>query len=301
MSGASSLVSANELSLAFGHQRLLEGVTIAVAPGEKVGLVGRNGSGKTTLLKILADEMNPDGGDISRRRGLRIGYLPQDFELDGSKTVRENIEAGAADLIGWLRRYETGQGSEAELGELLHDIEHADGWNLETRIRTEAAALGVPPLDALVAPLSGGEKRRVALCRALAAQPDLLLLDEPTNHLDAETIQWLEGTLRAFPGAVIFVTHDRYFLDVIATRIIEMADGRAYSHPGNYTAYLESKAIRQGVAEQSERRRQRFLSVELAWVRSGARAQRTKAQHRMRAYYQLAEWKRRRKSARWIC
>src|SRR6185503_9892734 len=140
----------------------------------------------------------------------------------------------------------------------------------------------------LVATLSGGEKRRVALCRALASQPDLLLLDEPTNHLDAETIRWLEEFLRAFPGAVIFVTHDRYFLDVIATRVIEIADGRAFSHPGNYTAYLESKAIRQQITEQSERRRQRFLKVELAWVRSGARAQRTKAQHRMRGYYELA-------------
>jgi ABC transport system ATP-binding/permease protein len=283
-----SLISANELALAFGHQQLLEGVTLAVAPGEKVGLVGRNGSGKTSLLKILAGDMNPDGGEISRRRSLRIGYLPQEFELDGSKTVRQNIEAGAADLIGWLRRYEGGEGSEAELGELLHNIEHADGWNLETRIRTEASALGVPPLDALVGPLSGGEKRRVALCRALAAQPDLLLLDEPTNHLDAETIRWLEEFLRGFAGAVIFVTHDRYFLDVIATRIIEIAEGRAYSHPGNYTAYLESKAIRQQITEQSERRRQRFLKVELAWVRSGARAQRTKAQHRMRGYYELA-------------
>src|SRR6185503_17892552 len=140
----------------------------------------------------------------------------------------------------------------------------------------------------LVATLSGGEKRRVALCRALASQPDLLLLDEPTNHLDAETIRWLENCLREFPGAVIFVTHDRYFLDVIATRVLEIADGRAFSHPGNYTAYLESKAIRQQITEQSERRRQRFLKVELAWVRSGARAQRTKAQHRMRAYYQLS-------------
>ena len=288
MSATPSLLSANELSLAFGHQHLLDGVTLAVAPGEKVGLVGRNGCGKTSLLKILAGEMQPDAGDIFRRRGLRIGYLPQDFELDGTKTVRQNIEAGAADLLGWLQRYESGAGSEAELGELLHLIEHADGWNLQARIKAEADALGVPPLDALVGPLSGGEKRRVALCRALAAQPDLLLLDEPTNHLDAETIRWLEECLRGFPGAVIFVTHDRYFLDVIATRIIEVADGRAFSHPGNYTAYLESKAIRQQITEQSERRRQRFLKVELAWVRSGARAQRTKAQHRMRGYYELA-------------
>ena len=288
MAATPSLLSANELTLSFGHQLLLEGVTLAVAPGEKVGLVGRNGCGKTCLLRILAGDMHADAGEISRRRELRIGYLPQEFELDGTKTVLQNIEAGAADLIEWLHRYETGQGTEAELGEILHHIEHADGWNLQTRIRAEADALGVPPLDTLVSTLSGGEKRRVALCRALASQPDLLLLDEPTNHLDAETIRWLENCLHDFPGAVIFVTHDRYFLDVIATRVVEISDGRAYSHPGNYTAYLESKSIRQGIAEQSERRRQRFLKGELAWVRSGARAQRTKAQHRMRAYYELS-------------
>src|ERR1044072_8934646 len=164
MGESPALLSVNELSLAFGHQQLLAGVTLAIAAGEKVGLVGRNGSGKTTLLRILSGDMIPDGGKISRRRSLRVGYLPQEFELDGSKTVRENIEAGAADLIGWLRRYESGQGSETELGELLHNIEHADGWNLQSRIAAEADALGVPPLETRVETLSGGEKRRVALC-----------------------------------------------------------------------------------------------------------------------------------------
>ncbi|MFA7004229.1 MAG: ATP-binding cassette domain-containing protein, partial [Verrucomicrobiia bacterium] len=229
-----------------------------------------------------------DAGEISRRRGLRVGYLPQEFELDGNKTVRENIEAGASDLMEWLRCYEAGHRSDAEMAELQHKIEVADGWNLQARIKADATALGTPPLDALVGPLSGGEKRRVALCRALVPQPDLLLLDEPTNHLDAETIRWVEEFLRNFPGAVIFVTHDRYFLNVIATRIIELADGRCFSHPGNYTAYLESKAIRQQIAEQSERRRQRFLRVELEWVRSGVRAQRSKARHRMDTFYQVA-------------
>ena len=217
-----------------------------------------------------------------------MGYLPQEFELAGDQTVQQNIAAGAADLLDWIARYEAGGGSEEEHAELLHQIERADGWNLQSRINASAHALGAPPLTTLVGPLSGGEKRRVALCRALAAQPDLLLLDEPTNHLDAESIRWLEDYLQRFAGAVIFVTHDRYFLNVIATRIIELDGGRAYSHPGNYTAYLESKAIRHQIAEQAERRRQRFLKFELEWVRSGARAQRTKAQHRMRAYYQLA-------------
>jgi ATP-binding cassette subfamily F protein uup len=280
-----TLLTANDLALTYGYQRLLEAVTLSVAPGEKVGLVGRNGCGKTSLLRILAGHQNADAGEVARRRGLRIGYLPQEFELDGALTVRANIEAGAADLKEWLRRYETGDGTEAEMAGLLSQIESVDGWNLPARIAATASALAAPPLDAPVGPLSGGEKRRVALCRALAAQPDLLLLDEPTNHLDAESILWLEEFLREFPGAVIFVTHDRYFLDVIATRILELADGRVYSHPGNYTAYLESKAIRQQIAEQAERRRQRFLREELEWVRAGVRAQRSKPRHRLESFY----------------
>jgi ATP-binding cassette subfamily F protein uup len=283
-----ALLSANELALSFGLQRVLDGAALSVAPGEKVGLVGRNGCGKTCLLKILAGANQADAGEISRRRGLRVGYLPQEFELDGSRTVRENIEAGASDLMEWLSCYEAGHRSDAEMAELLHKIEVADGWNLQARIKADATALGTPPLDARVEPLSGGEKRRVALCRALVPQPDLLLLDEPTNHLDAETIRWVEEFLQSFPGAVIFVTHDRYFLDVLATRIVELADGRCFSHPGNYTAYLESKAVRQQIAEQSERRRQRFLRVELEWVRAGVRAQRSKARHRLDTFYQVA-------------
>ena len=280
-------MTANDLALAYGHQRLLEAVTLLVGPGEKVGLLGRNGCGKTSLLRILAGHQSADAGEVVRKRGLRIGYLPQEFELDGNLTVRQNIEAGAADLIDWLRRYESGQGTDRELAVLLNQIEAADGWKLQARIAATASHLAAPPLDVLVGPLSGGEKRRVALCRALAAQPDLLLLDEPTNHLDAESILWLEEFLREFPGAVIFVTHDRYFLDVIATRVIELADGRCYSHPGNYTAYLESKAIRQQIAEQAERRRQRFLREELEWVRAGVRAQRSKPRHRLESFYQV--------------
>jgi ATP-binding cassette subfamily F protein uup len=282
-----ALLTANDLALAYGHQRLLEAATLSVAPGEKVGLLGRNGCGKTSLLRILADHQSADAGEVTRRRGLRIGYLPQEFELDAQLSVRQNIEAGAADLMEWLRRYESGQGTDRELAELLTLIESVDGWKLQTRIKATASALATPPLEAQVGPLSGGEKRRVALCRALASQPDLLLLDEPTNHLDAESILWLEDFLREFPGAVIFVTHDRYFLDVIATRVIELADGRCFSHPGNYTAYLESKAVRQQIAEQSERRRQRFLREELEWVRAGVRAQRSKPRHRLESFYQV--------------
>lgn len=285
---SSALLSAQELRLAYGNQRLLDGVSLTVAPGEKVGLVGRNGCGKTSLFKILAGESEADSGEISRRRGLRVGYLPQEFELDGTKSVLENIEAGAADLVEWMRRYESGEGSESELADLLDLIQHADGWNLQSRIKAEAGSLAAPPLDALVGPLSGGEKRRVALCRALASQPDLLLLDEPTNHLDSESIRWLEDFLRDFPGALIFVTHDRYFLETIATRIIELSDARAYSHPGNYTAFLEAKALRRQISEQSERRRQRFLRAELEYVRAGVRAQRSKSKHRLESFYKVA-------------
>lgn len=283
----SALLSANELRLSYGYQTLLDGVTLAVSAGEKVGLVGRNGCGKTSLLKILTGAQQPDSGEISRRRDIRIGYLPQEFELDPELSVQENIAAGAADLVEAIRRYENGDGSDTELNDLLHLIDHADGWNLDARIKSISTALGTAALEAPVGPLSGGEKRRVALCRALVSQPDLLLLDEPTNHLDADSIRWLESFLSGFPGAVIFVTHDRYFLDVIATRIIEIDQGRAFSHPGNYTAYLESKAIRNQIAGQTERRRQRFLREELEWVRSGVKARGTKSRHRLDKFYEI--------------
>jgi ATP-binding cassette subfamily F protein uup len=285
---SASLLSANEIRLAYGPQLLLDGVTLTVSPGEKVALVGRNGCGKTSLLKILAQENEPDSGEISRRRGLRVGYLPQEFELDPAATVLTNIESGASDLVEAMRRYETGEGSDKELHELLDFIQHADGWNLETRIKSLAGALHSPPLDALVGPLSGGEKRRVALCSALASQPDLLLLDEPTNHLDSESTGWLEDFLRGFPGAVVMVTHDRYFLETIATRIIEISHGKAHSHPGNYAAYLESRALRQQIASQGERRRQRFIRAELEYVRAGVRAQRSKSKKRLETFYQIA-------------
>lgn len=283
----SALLSATEIRLSYGYQMLLDGVTLAISAGEKIGMVGRNGCGKTSLLKILSGMTQADSGDIALRRALRIGYLPQEFELDAALSVQENIAAGAADIVDAIRRYEGGDGSEAELADLLHLIDHADGWNLDARIKATATALDTPALNATVGPLSGGEKRRVALCRALACQPDLLLLDEPTNHLDAESIRWLEAYLKGFSGAVIFVTHDRYFLDEIASRIIEIDQGRAFSHPGNYTAFLESKAVRQQIAEQTERRRQRFLREELDWVRSGVKARGTKSRHRMDQYYEI--------------
>jgi len=284
-----TLFSANDLRLAYGHQTLLDGVTVAIAAGEKVGLVGRNGCGKSSLLKILSGENQPDSGDLSARRGLRIGYLPQEFELDPTVSVYDNILAGASDVDDAIKRYENGDGSEAELADLLTLIEQANGWDLDARITALSNALGTPPLESETGPLSGGEKRRVALCRALASQPDLLLLDEPTNHLDSESIRWLEDFLKTYTGAVIFVTHDRYFLNVIATRIIEISGGTAYSHPGNYTAFLESKAIRQGIAENTEKKRQKFLKDELEWVRAGVKARTTKSRSRLDAFYEVKD------------
>ena len=284
-----TLLSANEIRLAYGHQTLLDGVTVAISGGEKVGLVGRNGCGKTSLLKILANENQADSGELSARRGLRIGYLPQKFELDSGLSVYDNIAAGAADVASAVTRYENGDGSESELADLLTLIEHTDGWNLDARIKSLSNALFTPPLESETGPLSGGEKRRVALCRALASQPDLLLLDEPTNHLDSESIRWLEDFLKTYTGAVIFVTHDRYFLNVIATRIIEISQGKAYSHPGNYTAFLESKAARQEIAEHTEKKRQKFLKDELKWVKAGVKARTTKSRSRLNAFYEVKD------------
>ncbi len=288
VSRMATVLSAHALELSFGYQKLLEEVTIAIEAGEKVGLVGRNGCGKTSLLKILAGSERPDDGVVSLQGGTRVGILPQEFELEEAWTVRENIEDGAGDVVAAIRKYEAGEGSEKDLSVLQQFIEHADGWHLETRIKSLATALHAPSLGDLVGPLSGGEKRRVALCRALASQPDLLLLDEPTNHLDAESIRWLEQFLQAFAGALIFVTHDRYFLDTIATRVVELDQGRCFSHAGNYTAYLESKATRRQIAEQSERRRQRFLREELEWVRAGVKARTTKSRHRLDQFYAVA-------------
>ena len=284
-----TLFSANELRLAYGHQTLLDGVTVAISAGEKVGLVGRNGCGKTSLLKILANENQADSGETSARRGLRIGYLPQEFELDPVLSVYDNIAAGAADVASAVTRYENGDGSESELADLLTLIEHTDGWNLDARIKSLSNALFTPPLESETGPLSGGEKRRVALCSALASQPDLLLLDEPTNHLDSESIRWLEDFLKTYTGAVIFVTHDRYFLNIIATRIIEISDGKAYSHPGNYPAFLASKAARQEIAENTEKKRQKVLKDELKWGKAGVKARTTKSRSRLDAFYEVKD------------
>jgi|UniRef100_UPI0037842AF4 ATP-binding cassette subfamily F protein uup len=276
-----AVVSAKDLRLQFGLQQVFNDATMSIHEGEKLGLVGRNGSGKTSLMRILVGTEKPDSGTISRRNGIIVSHLAQEFTLDDEASVIDNVRAGASVLLDMVARYESGDYKGDQEAELLHQIQLHDGWGVETRISTAMNELGVPAPDRLVKGLSGGEKRRVALARALVSQPDLLLLDEPTNHLDAESIEWLEVFLRNFSGAVLFVTHDRYFLDRVATRIIEIDDSRIYSHPGNYSAFLESKAIREGVEANSERRRQSFLRHELEFVRAGVRGRGTKQRSRL--------------------
>jgi len=287
-----AVLSATELHLSFGNDPVLDGATLAVYPGEKVGLVGRNGCGKTSFLRIVAEEESADSGTVSRKQGLVSGYLPQEFQLDESATVGENIYAGASDLLSKIERYEQKENlGPAEMDRLLVEIEHADGWNLETRIEMLMRELGAPPADRQVGYLSGGEKRRVGLCQALVRRPDLLVLDEPTNHLDAGAIAWLESYLATMPGACLFVTHDRYFLDRIATRIVELEGGRFFSYDGNYGDYLVGKAERQEREQASERKRQSFLRREISWVRAGVKARGTKQRSRLDNYYAVKSQK----------
>lgn len=283
-----AVVSAKDLRLQFGLQQVFNDATMSIHEGEKLGLVGRNGSGKTSLMRILVGTEKPDSGTISRRNGIIVSHLAQEFTLDEEASVIDNVRAGASALLEMVERYESGDYKGDQEDDLLHHIQLHDGWGVETRISTAMNELGLPAADRIVKGLSGGEKRRVALARALVSQPDLLLLDEPTNHLDAESIEWLEIFLRDFTGAVLFVTHDRYFLDRVATRIIEIDDSRIYSHPGNYSDFLESKAIRESVEANSERRRQNFLKHELEFVRAGVKARGTKQRSRLDEYDRVA-------------
>ncbi len=284
----SAIASASELVVRFGNQIVLDHATLTIRDGERVGLVGRNGSGKSTFLQIAAGAMKPDAGEYNQRRDLVTGYMPQMFELDESATVHANILAGAQAILDLIAEYERLPAESAWSAIVLDKISHFDGWNLEHRAKSLIANLHAPDPERVVRQLSGGEKRRIAFCRALLARPDFLILDEPTNHLDTGSIEWLEDFLARYSGTCLFVTHDRYFLDRIATRVVELSRGKFYSYDGNYTDYLLARAERAAVEEMQEHKRQRFLKRELEWVRKAPRARRTKSVDRVERYFEMA-------------
>ena len=286
------IVTAHDVSIRFGEQVVLNGATLAIHQQDRVGLIGNNGSGKSTLLKIIAGVMQPDSGSVSRRRDTVTGYLSQDFQLDPNLSVYDNIVEGAHDVIAFLREYESLPFSSDRRHDLESLIHHLDGWNLDNRIEAAMHSINVPAKERDIAGLSGGERRRVALCKAIVSRTDLLILDEPTNHLDTESIEWIEEFLANYSGACLFVTHDRYTLDSIAARIVELANGTCYSHNGNYTDFLLDQAERESQLETEGRKRNRFLQRELEWVRKGPRARRTKSKSRLKKYFEEADKKR---------
>ena len=284
----STIITATEITVRFGARSVLDAATLAIDEGDRIGLVGRNGSGKTTFLKLLAGVQTPDIGDVSRRRDLVVSYLPQDFMLDATKSVYENIRDGAKPVLDLIAEFESLPHDSKHHEEVEHRIQALEGWTLDQRIETAMSHLNCPGGDRRVDTLSGGEKRRVAMCRAIVSLPDFLILDEPTNHLDPESIDWVADFLDEFHGTFLVVTHDRYFLDRVAKRMVELYDGKFWSHNGNYTDYLLAKAERQEADATIEHKRQMFLKKELAWVRQGPRAQRSKQKDRFERYYDEA-------------
>jgi len=280
-----------------GDKLLLDDVTLAFFPGAKIGVVGPNGAGKSTLLKMMAGLEQPSNGEARLFPGYTVGLLSQEPQLDESKTVLENVQEGVAETRALLERYNaiaeqmaTDYSDEllAEMGKLQEQLDHRDAWDLDSQLEQAMDALRCPPPEASVTQLSGGERRRVALCRLLLSQPDLLLLDEPTNHLDAESVQWLEQHLEKYPGTVVAVTHDRYFLDNVAQWILELDRGHAYPYEGNYSIYLETKASRIKVEGAKDVKRRKRLEDELEWVRSSPRARQAKSRARLQRYEEMA-------------
>lgn len=283
------ILTATNIEVHYGEQIILDKASLSVHEGDRIGLVGRNGAGKSTFLKNISGIQQPDSGEVSSKKDLVIGFLSQEFTLNETTTVYENILDGAKNILELISQYEN-LPHDSSLRHILEEkILQKDGWNLERKIDLLIKSLHVPEPQRTVNTLSGGEKRRVALCRALISEPELLILDEPTNHLDTDSIEWIEKFLANYKGTCIFVTHDRYFLDRIANRIVELSSGVFFSHQGNYTDYLINKSERQAVKEIEERKRQNFLRRELEWVRRGPRARRTKAKSRLDNYYEIAE------------
>jgi ATP-binding cassette ChvD family protein len=284
---------------AHGDKVVLDDVTLSFLPGAKIGVVGPNGAGKSSLLKVMAGVDEVSNGDAILTPGATVGILMQEPMLDESKTVLENVEEGVADTKAMVDRFNEISAQMAdpdadfdalmsEMGKLQEEIDHRNAWDLDSQLEQAMDALRCPAPDADVNVLSGGEKRRVALCKLLLQQPDLLLLDEPTNHLDAESVQWLEQHLEKYPGTVIAITHDRYFLDNVAQWILELDRGHAYPYEGNYSVYLEKKAARLKVEGQRDAKLKKRLTDELDWVRSSARARQTKSRSRLERYEEMA-------------
>ncbi|MCB9248940.1 MAG: ATP-binding cassette domain-containing protein [Ignavibacteriales bacterium] len=281
------ILTAMELEVHYGEQIILNKASLSIHEGDRIGLVGRNGAGKSTFLKIISETMPPDFGTVAKKKELVVGFLTQEFTLDKTKNVFENVMVGAESVLKLIDQYEELPYDSAKRIILEEKIQLLDGWNLENKITQLLQSLNAPEANRNIETLSGGEKRRVALCRSIIAQPDLLILDEPTNHLDTESIEWIENYLSAYKGTCIFVTHDRYFLDRIANRIVELSNGEFISHRGNYTDYLLNKAERQAIKEVEERKRQNFLRRELEWVVRGPKARTTKSKSRLDNFYEI--------------
>ncbi|MGW3072935.1 MULTISPECIES: energy-dependent translational throttle protein EttA [unclassified Kitasatospora] len=282
---------------AHGDKVILDDVTLSFLPGAKIGVVGPNGAGKSTVLKMMAGLDQPSNGDAFLSPGFTVGMLLQEPPLDESKTVLENVQDGVKEIKGKLDRFNeiaelmATDYSDAlldEMGKLQEELDHAEAWDLDAQLEQAMDALGCPPGDWPVTKLSGGEKRRVALCKLLLEAPDLLLLDEPTNHLDAESVNWLEQHLEKYKGTVVAVTHDRYFLDNVAEWILELDRGRAYPYEGNYSTYLETKQSRLKVEGQKDAKRAKRLKEELEWVRSNAKGRQAKSKARLARYEEMA-------------
>ncbi len=284
----STIISASEVSIRYGTRAVLDDVTLGIQDGDRLGLVGRNGAGKTTFLRLLAGLQTPDSGVVDRQRDLVVSYLPQDFMLDDTKNVFENVRDGAQHVFKLIAEFESLPHESKRHEELETRIQVLDGWTVDRRIEIALSHLNCPAADRRVESLSGGEKRRVAMARAIVSRPDFLMLDEPTNHLDPESIEWVAEFLENFDGTFLVVTHDRYFLDRVAGTILELSNGKFFSHAGNYTDYLLAKAERQEADATVEHKRQMFLKKELAWVRQGPRAQRSKQKDRFERYYDEA-------------